>query len=235
MNFSEDFFPELNPQDELIHLDFSRKNYSIGFLKDNNPVNGVVLLPPSTIGKLVEAGVQMWIQRGVSSHTAWSDLDYADVGGVILDDASSVISQSNILIKIEPFTIEELALLSPNRVIISHLRLLDLSPDYFTILRQKNITAISLDFIKGKNDQYIFMEIFLNTLGVTSISLALGEFVFPILMSLVESSNLKVAIQTCATLIQGIYCYQGFLCNENIANKLNLPWKDILQLCWNQN
>ena len=235
MNFSEDFFPELNPQEELIHLDFSRKNYSIGFLKDSNPVNGVVLLPPSTIGKLVESGVQVWIQRGVSSHTAWSDLDYADVGGVILDDASSVISQSNILIKIEPFTIEELALLSPNLVIISHLRLLDLSPDYFTILRQKNITAISLDFIKGKNDQYIFMEIFLNTLGVTSISLALGEFVFPILMSLVESSNLKVAIQTCATLIQGIYCYQGFLCNENIANKLNLPWKDILQLCWNQN
>ena len=36
MNFSEDFFSELNPQDELIHLDFSRKNYSIGFLKDNN-------------------------------------------------------------------------------------------------------------------------------------------------------------------------------------------------------
>lgn len=235
MNFSKELFPELEPQEEFVDFDSSRRNYSVGFLKDKDPIKGVVLLSPSTVGKLVEANVQVWIQRGVSCHTAWSDLDYADVGGVILEDASSVISQSTILIKLTPFDIDEISLLRPNQIIISDVNLFNLLPEFFTVFKQKNISAISLNSIKGKNDKYVFEEIFLDTLGVNSISLALGEFVLPILISLVYSSSLKEAIQTCAALIQGIYCYQGVLCNKIIADKLNLLWKDILQLCWNQN
>jgi alanine dehydrogenase len=235
MNFSDELFPELEPQEEFIKLDSPKRNFSVGFLKDKNPIKGVVLLSPYSVSKLVEANVQVWIQRGISTHTSWSDLDYADIGAVILDDASSVITQSNILIKLEPFTTEEIALLKPNQIIISHLRLLDLTPELFTVFRQKNISAIALDFIKGKKDKYTFEEIFLDTLGENSISLALGEFVLPILFSLVYSVSLKDSIQTCAALIQGVYCYNGILCNGIIAEKLNLPWKDILLLCWNQN
>ena len=235
MNFSDELFHELEPQEELIKLDSPKRNFSIGFLKDKEPIKGVVLLPPHSVGKLIEANVQVWIQRGAAAHTSWRDLDYADIGAMILDDAPSVITQSNIIIKLEPFTIEEILLLKPNQIIISHVRLLDLTPEMFTVFRQKNISAISLDFIKGKNDKYTFEEIFLKTLGENSISIALGEFVLPILFSLVYSISLKDSIQTCAALIQGIYCYNGILCNGKIAEKLNLPWKDILLLCWNQN
>lgn len=235
MNLNNESFHSLEPQEEYIHLDMPRRNFSVGLLKDSHPIKEVVLITPDTIGKLVEANVQVWLQRGFCDHTTWIDLDYADMGAIILDDPVSIIRHSDIITKLEPFDFDEIELFRPGQIMISSVILNELTVTQFNFYKKMQISAFGLNMIKGKNEHAVFEDILLNTLSERAISVALGELLLSILYPLMYSGSLKDSIQTSATLMQGIYCYNGLLCNREIGEKLELPWKDILSICWNWN
>ena len=232
MDFTEPFS---NPQEESLHLLEKVNHNAIGLIKDHVPVKGIVLLSPAKLAVLKAENIQTWTERRFGAHAAFSDMEYADAGADILENTQSVMQSSNIIAKLEPFTLEEISYLRNNQVIFSTLDLDRLSPEYFALLKKKNITAFALDRIEDFDGNSLLNDIFYREESPIGITLSLSNFILPLLLAVAKSSNLRATIQTNPSLFQALYCFNGEITQKNIAEKLQLPWRDFTSLSWNLN
>jgi len=232
MDFSEPFS---SPQEESLHLLEKVNNNTIGLIKDHVAVKGIVLLSPAKLSVLKAEDIQIWTERRFGAHASFSDMAYADAGADILENAQAVMQSANIIAKLEPFTLEEVSHLRNNQVIFSTLDFDRLSPEYFAILKEKNITAFALDHIEDFDGNSLLNDIFYREESPTGITNSLSNFILPLLFSVVKSSNLRATIQTNPSLFQALYCFNGEIIQKSIAEKLQLPWRDFISLSWNLN
>ena len=160
-------------------------------------------------------------------------MDYVDAGGDILENAASVIQASQIVMKMEAFSLKELHLLKPNQIIVSSIDIMQISQEHLNVLKEKNITAFAVDFIEDLDGNSILNNIFYCEESRMSVITALGNFLYPILINLAVSSNLRSTIQTNPALFQSLYCYQGAITRKDISEKVGCPWTDFLSFFWN--
>ncbi|HLO91447.1 MAG: Re/Si-specific NAD(P)(+) transhydrogenase subunit alpha [Chloroflexota bacterium] len=116
----------------------------IGILKENEGENRVALLPES-VAALVKMNVGMMVEANAGMRAFATDADYVNAGAKIGTKAE-VISGSDLLIKIQPPTDEEIAMFKDGQVIMSVLN------PYFNHalvkkLADRNITAFSMDIV----------------------------------------------------------------------------------------
>ncbi|MEG1555205.1 MAG: hypothetical protein RR356_00570 [Bacteroidales bacterium] len=230
-----DSFSLFQTKEEIFDIEELRRQSSVAFVKDLNPVPELVLATPEFVKQLVEKNVRVWIQRKYAVHTSYTDLDYADVGAEIVDDFHTMAQLSDLLVKFSPFTIEETQMMKDRQIIISYLAIPQITKEFFEIFEKKKITAIATNFIKDRNDQNIIEVILTEIMDKQAVNIALGAFMMPIVNAIVYHQNIRNSIQTNPALLQGVYCYKGILCSKSIADRLNLMWKDILSLCWDLN
>lgn len=233
-NFLSDDF-QLDVQREPVDTGTLRRDFSVGFLKGNSfsPENQV-LIKPDIVGELVKNQVVVRVERKIGA-SAFIDLDYADVGAEIEDDADEVISHSNIIVKLAPLTSDELILLKNKQIIISYTDLSSLSSDDILVLQQKKITAISLDKALDSNGKHLINNILSWKVDAAIQCDALGNYILSLLFALIYNTYVRYAVQMNPALLQTIYCYQGVITDKQLGEKYQLYWKDILLLCWNWN
>ncbi len=117
---------------------------TIGILKETDGENRVSLLPES-VAALVKMNVTMLVEAGAGLHAFASDNDYLQAGARI-ETKANVISAAELLIKIQPPTAAEIALMKEGQVIMAVLN------PYFNTslvkeLAAKNITGFSMDVV----------------------------------------------------------------------------------------
>lgn len=117
---------------------------TIGILKEIIDENRVAMLPES-VSTLVKMNVAVLIESGAGASAFASDADYAKAGAKVAKK-SEVIAQSDVVIKIQPPTSEETALLKDGQVLLAVL-----NPYFNTAqvkeLAAKNVTAFSMDVV----------------------------------------------------------------------------------------
>ena len=116
----------------------------LGILKESNDERRVAMLPESA-GALVKMGVTVMVEKDAGMTAFATDADYIAVGAKV-DSKSNVISQSEVLVKVNPPNTEEMGQLTEGKVILAVLN------PYFNgglvkELAAKNITSFSLDVI----------------------------------------------------------------------------------------
>lgn len=116
----------------------------IGILKEPAFENRVVLLPES-VKELKKLGVSVLIESGAGDRAFASDQSYLDEGGEV-SDRKSVLSDSDLLVSINPLELQELTSIKETAVVISAFNPL-VNHDYVNSLLQKNLTSFSLDMI----------------------------------------------------------------------------------------
>lgn len=116
----------------------------IGILKEPAFENRVVLLPES-VKELKKLGVSVLIESGAGDRAFASDQSYLDEGGEV-SDRKSVLSDSDLLVSINPLEFQELTSIKETTVVISAFNPL-VNHDYVNSLLQKNLTSFSLDMI----------------------------------------------------------------------------------------
>ncbi len=233
IRMESDSLPRITPQEQADRILLANRYRAVGLLKDTIPLKGYVCLAPAHVAKLKADDIDIWIERSFGRHAGFTDLDYADAGADILETAASVIYSSNIVVKMEAFTPEELKLLKNNQIIVSSIDMMRISSDYFTLLKKKNITAFAIDFAEDLDGNSVLNEIFYREESKMSVIMALGNFLYPILIALAASTNLRSTIQTNPALFQSLYCYQGAVTRKDIAEKIGFTWTDFLSLFWN--
>lgn len=117
---------------------------TIGILKEIKGENRVAMLPES-VAALVKMNVSMLVESGAGLSAFASDKEYEETGARIVSKAD-VIAGADLLIKIQPPTADEIALMKDGQVIMAVLN------PYFNAelvreLAAKNITGFSMDVV----------------------------------------------------------------------------------------
>lgn len=117
---------------------------TIGILKETTGENRVALLPES-VATLVKMNVTLLVETGAGLTAFASDKEYEEAGARI-ETKTNVISGADLLIKIQPPTPEETALLKDGQIIMAVLNPY-FNTDLVKNLAAKNITAFSMDVV----------------------------------------------------------------------------------------
>jgi alanine dehydrogenase len=224
----------LNTKLQEIDLGTRLKTYSVGFLADDH-VDHPMIISLEQIHHLVENNIQIYIQRGFGKIFGISDLEFSERGAEMIDDVPSLFYLSNMVIKYDPFTLQELQYLKNNQILVSTIHDHSITQEIAIQLFEKKITAFGINYIADKNGQFLFQNILENTLSNSAKTIAIGVITSSVIMSFTYDRNIRQTIQLNPEFLNSIYCYQGDICNPVIAAHAGVPWKDILGLCWDWN
>jgi alanine dehydrogenase len=211
----------------------AQHHFAVGILKGNSLTpRKEVVIPPYSVETLVENHVPVRTERGMGKGADFIDLDYADAGALIEDEPKYVFQKSDILISLRPLTAEELNQLKDNQILITPIPLADITPEHLAILHKKNITALSLRLVHNVEDGELLQDIIHVEGGIYAACNALGDWVLSLIFPLVFNSEMRYALQENPVLMQAIYCYKGILTRHDIGERHDIPWRDLLLLCW---
>lgn len=211
----------------------AQHHFAVGILKGNSLTpRKEVVIPPYSVETLVENHVPVRTERGMGKSADFIDLDYADAGALIEDEPKYVFQKSDILISLRPLTAEELNQLKDSQILITPIPLTDITPEHLAILHKKNITALSLRLVHNVEDGELLQDIIHVEGGIYAACNALGDWVLSLIFPLVFNSEMRYALQENPVLMQAIYCYRGILTRHDIGEQHDIPWRDLLLLCW---
>ena len=112
----------LLPQEEMLEVGTKKKQLVIGIPKESQKYESRVALTPEAVDQLVNTGHEVRIETGAGNAANYSNTDYSELGGFIVDQKAEVY-ESDIILKIAPMSMEEIDLLKEQQIVISSLHL----------------------------------------------------------------------------------------------------------------
>jgi alanine dehydrogenase len=225
----------LATQEQPVQVDAPVRELSVGFVKDENPMGEFVIMTPAAVQSLVDDDIHVCMQHGFSAGSAYSDADYADVGVEFVDDFYLLASMARVLVKFQPFTADQVALMKEDQILFSTQDVALMSREYIEAVNAKRIAALAMNFIEDRKGGSITDRILTETLSVTGMNIALSNFLLPLVTELAANTRLRFALQKRPVLMESVYCYAGQVCHKELADLLGFPYRDIVTLCWDLN
>ena len=209
--------PEHTPDPQLssIEFDIQKVRATIGMLASEIS-SAPLLLSLKHIEELVSERVDVLIQRGLGTEYGISDYHFTEYGADIMEDELPVIALSNIILKYEPYSLEEIFFLKNKQIIISTAPPEAFSKEMVQFLHEKKITAVGINFLNLAESK-------------------IQDTVYQLVSAFLFSQNMKHTIQLNPLFLKSVYCYNGEICNRTVAENAGVPWKDLVELCWNWN
>lgn len=143
----------LLPQEEMLEVTTKRKNLSIGIPKENHKTESRVALTPEAIEILVENGHEVIIERKAGEGANYSDTDYSECGGFIVDEKKEVY-KCDIVLKIAPLNQTDIKYLKGNQLVISALELNSQKRETIKGLMDSKVTAIAFEYLMDDTGNY---------------------------------------------------------------------------------
>ena len=161
----------LMPQEEMLEVKKRGQKIKIGIPNDFSKVEYRVPLTPQAVDLLVSYGHEILIETNAGKAASYSDKAYRDVGAQIAE-TSPEIFQCDVIIRLSPFTIEEIEMLRGNQVIFSSMQPHAYCREAIQRLLQKKITAIAFEYLENEEGFIPFVHQMSQIAGVTSITVA---------------------------------------------------------------
>jgi len=117
-----------------------------GIPKEISPEEYRVGATPITVKRLVKQGFQVLIETGAGINSNYGDLEYENAGATILADAKSVYAQSDIILKVQPVSDNEIGMMHEDQVSLSYLQPAQ-NEALLQKLADKGVNAIAMDAI----------------------------------------------------------------------------------------
>ncbi|MBP7512792.1 MAG: alanine dehydrogenase [Bacteroidia bacterium] len=161
----------MQPKESLLEIDFPHKALYIGVPKETTLQEHRIPLTPSSVQQIVNNGNEVWIETNAGKLANFTDKEYSEAGAKICYDRNEVY-KAEVIVKVEPPTLEELALLSPDKLLISALQHGAKSETYIRAMMQKKINSIAFEFLKDVDGIYPIIRSLSEIAGITAVSLA---------------------------------------------------------------
>ena len=139
----------LYTQEKLAEIKKDKKSFKIGLPNEISMQEKRITLTPDSVELLVNNGHEIFVETGAGEGSKFRDKQYSDAGATILYSPDEVY-KSEVILKIEPPTLEEIDMMAKGKILISAIQLGNQSPDYINALNRKNITALAFEFIEDK-------------------------------------------------------------------------------------
>lgn len=161
----------LLPQEEMLEIGKKEKKLSIGLPREDHKEESRVPLTPEAVEILTGNGHDVFIETNAGLAANYTNTDYSEKGGVIVEKKEELF-KSEIILKIAAPTIEESELLRPHQTIMSSLHLNLQSKELIQNLIRKKVTAVAFEKIKDENNCYPVTRSMSAIAGNTSILIA---------------------------------------------------------------
>lgn len=161
----------LMPQEELLETGLKKRKFTIGIPRESEENEKRVALTPEAVNILVEAGNKVYVQEGSGKGANYSDKDYSENGAIITKTGDEVFS-CDLVIKVAPFSRQEVNKLNDRATVLSFLKVLKQAKATLTAMMQKNITAIAFERMRDKHDELPVVESMSEISGITAVLIA---------------------------------------------------------------
>ncbi|MEK9751265.1 MAG: alanine dehydrogenase, partial [Flavobacteriaceae bacterium] len=148
---------ELLPQEERLAVVDSSSTLNISFAKSSSLQERRSPISPDGVAVLTSHQHKVTVESGIGTAAGYSDRSYAEAGAKITSDHSELY-QSQIIVKVDPPSIDEIKAMRKGATLISALQIKTREKRFFEELFKKQIVAIALEFIQGSQGSYPFVE-----------------------------------------------------------------------------
>ncbi len=139
----------LYPQEEMLKVKKGKHSFFIGLPREVSLQENRVSLTPDAVALLVNNGHEVYVETRAGEGSKFTDKQYSDAGAKIVYSPQEVY-KADVILKIEPPTIEELEYFHAGQTLISALQLGHLKTESIQAMQRKKITALAWEFIEDK-------------------------------------------------------------------------------------
>lgn len=161
----------LMPEEKLAKLKKSNEQLFIGIPKEITLQETRTPLTPEDVGLLVNNGFEILIESKAGEKSKFLDKDYSEAGAQIVYDTNKIY-QADLVLKIEPPSLEEIEMMKPGLTIISTLQLSVQPKNFLQLLMKKKITVLAWDYIKDSSNCFPVIRTMGEIAGKTSVLIA---------------------------------------------------------------
>lgn len=158
-------------QELLYKIEKRKVSLVIGIPKENIENEKRIALTPEAVTVLVEAGYRVILESDAGLGINYSDRYYAESGAEIAESKEEVFS-ADIVLKIAPPTLEEVALMKPRGTVFSFLQINNMTSATMELIAEKRINALAYELILDDNNVSPFVTAISEIDGAASIFLA---------------------------------------------------------------
>jgi alanine dehydrogenase len=139
----------LYPQESLLEVKHGNKSLLIGIPKEKEDHENRVCLTPEAVALLVNNGHEVIVETGAGNNSKFSDQEYSEAGAKIAYSVEEVYS-ADIVIKIEPPTLEEIGFMKQGKTLISALQMGSIKPELIEAIVKNKTIGLAFELIEDK-------------------------------------------------------------------------------------
>ena len=129
----------------------------IGIPKEIKDSEHRVGMTPSGVESLVSNGHKVYVESNSGLSSSFTDQEYSEAGAKICLNVKEMY-EADIILKVEPPSLQELDYFKHNQCLISALQLKTQKAEYFKKLMDKKVTAVAFDYIKDEAQVFPFVR-----------------------------------------------------------------------------
>lgn len=158
----------LEPQEQAAPLSLHSNQLFIGIPKEITYQENRTPLTPSAIQFLVANGHHILIEKDAGKGANFPDFLYTEAGAQVVQSKKEIY-QADIILKIDPPTQDEAALMRPGQLLFSALQIKHICPIVLSKLIQKKITAVAYEFMQDESGSFPIVRAMSELAGHASI------------------------------------------------------------------
>jgi alanine dehydrogenase len=161
----------LMPQEEMLEVRKKGQKIKIGIPSDFSKVEYRVPLSPQAVDLLVSYGHEILIEKDAGKSASYNDKEYREAGATIVDTKEEIF-QCDIIVRISPFSSEEIDMLRGNQVIFSSMQVQSHCQETIHKLMHKRVTTIAYEYLENEDGFMPFVHQMSQIAGATAITIA---------------------------------------------------------------
>ena len=161
----------LMPQEEMLEVQRKKGSLYIGIPKETSFQENRVPLVPEAVALLVNNGHKVVVETGAGLNANFQDNDYSEAGAEIAYDTEKVY-KANIVLKVEPPSLDEIKMMHRNQTLLSALQLTPKAKAFVRELMTKKVSAIGWDYIQDEDQIFPVVRSMGEIAGNTAILIA---------------------------------------------------------------
>ncbi|MBD1393721.1 alanine dehydrogenase [Mucilaginibacter glaciei] len=161
----------MQPQESMLEVKSKKNKLYIGIPKEVSFQENRIPLTPLSVALLVNNGHEVMLESNAGQAANFSDNNYSEQGAQIVYDTKRVY-EADIIIKIAPPTMDEIAMMKPGQLLISALQVSTLKAECLHALLNKKITALCFENLEDEGGSLTVVRAMSEIVGATSILIA---------------------------------------------------------------
>ncbi len=135
----------------------------VAVLRESAPGERRAALTPEVAKKLKARGAQIVLEKGAAESAYFADSAFVDAE--VVADGPSALARADVLLRVQPPSVDEIAHLKEGAVVIAHLQP-HLAPERVKALRDRKITAFAMELLP-RTTRAQAMDVLSSQAGVT--------------------------------------------------------------------